>query len=100
MNRRAWLRTAGGILAAPAIVRAESIMRVRPVVPVVWGRAIGGESLLSCNEAERMMLKILAAGRYLDEMQRPRPYAFVLPPEGGMLTFRRPAPSPWKSGEG
>ena len=31
MNRRAWLRTAGGILAAPAVVRAESIMRVVPV---------------------------------------------------------------------
>lgn len=32
MNRRSWLRTAAGILVAPAIVRAESIMRVRPVV--------------------------------------------------------------------
>lgn len=34
MNRRAFLRTAAGLLvAAPAIVRAESIMRVRPVAP-------------------------------------------------------------------
>lgn len=31
MNRRSWLKTAAGILAAPAVVRAESIMRVRPV---------------------------------------------------------------------
>ena len=32
MNRRNWLKTAAGILVAPAIVRAESIMRVRPII--------------------------------------------------------------------
>lgn len=32
MNRRSWLRTAAGLLVAPAIVRAESLMRVRPIV--------------------------------------------------------------------
>ncbi len=29
MNRRTWLRTAAGLLAAPAVVRAESLMRMR-----------------------------------------------------------------------
>ena len=33
MNRRNWLKTTAGLLvAAPFVVRAESIMRVRPVV--------------------------------------------------------------------
>ncbi len=33
MLRRSFLRTAAGILVAPAIVRTESIMRVRPLAP-------------------------------------------------------------------
>lgn len=33
MDRRSWLKTAAGLLVAPAIVRAESIMRVRPLGP-------------------------------------------------------------------
>ncbi|MFN8758817.1 MAG: hypothetical protein ACK5XA_08415 [Tagaea sp.] len=32
MNRRSWLRTAAGLLVAPAIVRAESLMPVRRIV--------------------------------------------------------------------
>lgn len=48
MNRRTWLRTAGGILAAPAVVRAESIMRVRPVVDelVSFPWTIGGPGVV------------------------------------------------------
>jgi len=29
-GRRQWLKTAAGLLVAPAVVRAESLMRVRP----------------------------------------------------------------------
>lgn len=31
MNRRSWLKTAAGLLVAPAIVRAESLMPVRRI---------------------------------------------------------------------
>jgi len=39
VNRRDWIKGAAGLLVAPAIVRAESIMRVRPVTPALawWG---------------------------------------------------------------
>jgi hypothetical protein len=37
MNRRNWLKTAAGLLvAAPMVVRAENIMRVRTPLPA-WG---------------------------------------------------------------
>lgn len=66
MNRRNWLRNAAGLLvAAPMVVRAESIMRVRPIAPsgltILMDYAKAGEdrSAVFVVEANRKALRIL-----------------------------------------
>lgn len=63
MNRRSFIRTAAGLLvAAPMVVRAESIMRVRPVEPC--------GNLLIDPEWVRVTQAWLNDGRYQDVIVR------------------------------
>lgn len=57
MTRRAFLRTAAGrLVAAPAIVRASSLMPVRPVVDM--RDIVFPPLLLTCDQATEAMLKL------------------------------------------
>lgn len=62
MNRRSWLKTAAGLLVAPAVVRAESLMRVRPVVPPELPAWVGGLVGMEPGSALFMSAQIKRAG--------------------------------------
>lgn len=54
MNRRGFVTSAAGLLVAPWVVRAENIMRVKPLVTIVrWNPEDGvftiGDRLLWCG---------------------------------------------------
>lgn len=84
MNRRSFI---GGILAlgiAPAVVRAENIMRVRPVFDARWATLYGvdGQVLVRLRASpggsfllDRSVLTCVVAGVSIEELdyQFPRP---------------------------
>lgn len=60
MNRRSWLKTTAGLLLAPAVVRAESLMPVRQLIVPTYVLEVFGTNGL----AHRTMIDPAKPGRY------------------------------------
>lgn len=60
MNRRNWLRNAAGLLLAPAVVRAESLMPVRRLAVPVQGVVLAYRGFMLNVEFDLLEERVIA----------------------------------------
>jgi hypothetical protein len=62
LPRRAFLKGHLGLVAAPAVVRAESLMPIVPWRPTFWYSHGGGMNFLACRKADLIGVDLTSLG--------------------------------------